>query len=111
MTEREGCALLKELFEAAGLAIAVDVPFAEEGLSLRLDGFDAARRVGFEYITTAAGDRVELGPGVVAALEARMERGDLYLLLVDELDAADAALLGRAADGFLARLRQLGRLP
>jgi hypothetical protein len=50
-------------------------------------------------------------PALVAELERRMDAGDLFVLLIDEREAPGADLLERAADGFLARLRTLGRLP
>jgi hypothetical protein len=104
MDEREGCALLKARFAAAGLAVAEHVRFTEDGIDVTLDGWDAARRVGYEYITTADGDRDQFTPEVVAALEARMRKGELYLLLLDERELPDADLLDRAADGFLAEI-------
>jgi len=76
-----------------------------------LDGFDAARRIGYEYLTTEAGDRAEFTPAVVAALEAKMARGELYLLLVDQRALPGAELLERAATGFLGELARRGRLP
>jgi hypothetical protein len=108
MTEREGCELLRSRFVAAGLAIAEHVRFAEGDLAVTLDGFDAARRIGYEILTSEAGDRAEFTPDVIATLEARMRREELFLLLVDE--DVTPELLGRAADGFLAELRRKGRL-
>ncbi|MCC6559038.1 MAG: hypothetical protein IT372_39445 [Polyangiaceae bacterium] len=110
MNEREGCVLLKAVFEAAGLAIEEAYPFAEGDASISLDGFDPARRVGYEYVTTEAGDRREITPEVIAALDARMERGELFVLLVDERDVPDEAALRFAAEGFLGALRARGRL-
>jgi hypothetical protein len=110
MNERDGAALLKGVFEAAGLAIEDDYPFAEGDVRVSLDGFDPARRVGYEYITTEAGDREEVTPEVVAELEARMRRGELFVLLVDERDVTDEASLRFAAEGFLAALRKQGKL-
>jgi hypothetical protein len=110
MNEADGCALLRARFEAAGLVIVEHARFSEGGVEVVLDGYDAARRVGYEYITTHAGDRAEFTPAVVAALEARMADGSLALLLVDEHELPGRELLERAADGFLAELRRLGRL-
>ena len=109
MTEQDGGALLKEAFEQAGLTIAEDYRLDEDGLSVVLDGFDAGRRVGYEFITTEAGDRAEFGPEVLARLEARIGRGELFLLLLDEREV-DEAGLRFAADRFLARLREDGVL-
>jgi hypothetical protein len=76
-----------------------------------LDGFDPVRRIGFEFITTEAGDRESFTAGVVERLEQRMAGGEVFLLLVDEAEACDEAMLSAAARGFLDRLAQLGRLP
>src|SRR4051812_19429777 len=111
MTEEEGCALLRERFCAAGLAIEDNYRFAEGEGALSIDGFDPGRRIGYEYITTAAGDRAEITPALVAALEERMSHGELYVLLVDELDAPSADVLTHAADQFLNVLRVRGMLP
>jgi len=110
MNEREGCALLKERFTAAGLSIEEHVRFAEEGLDVTLDGFDPSQRIGYEYVTTEAGDREAITPEVVAALEARMLRGEMFVLLVDERDVPDPTALRFAADGFLEILRQRGKI-
>jgi hypothetical protein len=111
MTEREGCEVLRRRFQAAGLRVVDNHRLDEPGLAIDLDGFDPERRIGYEYITTAAGDRAGLTPALVAELERRMETGDLFVLLIDERDVPGADLLERAADGFLAQLRTLGRLP
>lgn len=111
MREFEGCAVLKRCFEAAGLHIEENVPLAgPEGL-VHLDGYDAARRIGYEFITWEAADREELTPEVVAGLEGRVRAGDLHLFLIDESDVSDPAALARAAESFLAVLRQRGILP
>ncbi len=102
MTEEAGCALLKSRFEAAGYAIAQRYLFDEEGVRVELDGFDPGARVGYEYLTAEAGDQFELTAEVVASLEARMAKSELFLLLIDEADAPSEQLLGMAADHFLA---------
>ena len=110
MNEREGTELLHRLFAARGLEIQRDVPFDELGVSVNLDGYDPARRIGYELITTEAGDRESFTPEVVERLEQRMAKGELYLLLVDEADSSEEALT-HAAAGFLDRLAEIGRLP
>jgi hypothetical protein len=107
MTEKEACALLKARFEKAGFAIAENVAFDEAGIRFEVDGFDADRRVGYEYLTEEAGDGWDVDGAVVSALEARRDAGELFILVVDEKDAADAAALGRAADVFLEQLAEL----
>jgi hypothetical protein len=102
MTEEAGCALLKSRFEKAGYTIAERYKLAIGGTEIELDGFDPVGRIGYEYITTEAGDRSEITPAVMAALEAAMLRDELYVLLIDEIDAPDERLLTLAADRFLA---------
>jgi hypothetical protein len=104
VSEREGSAVLAERFTAAGYRIESEYPYELLGSTIRLDGYDPAARVGFEYLTTEAGDREELSPAVIAELEARMGRGELFLLLVDEREVADVELLRFAADHFLSSL-------
>lgn len=96
MTEREGCALLKAKFEAAGYEIAENVPFDEDGVSFEIDGWDADKRVGYEYVTEEAGDGWDVDERVRKALAARK---DLHVLIVDE---TDEKTLAAAADTFLA---------
>jgi len=104
LTEAEGCAVLKRAFVARGYAIAENVAFDEEGVRCHWDGWDAAARVGYEYLTREAGDEREFPPEALAALEARMERGELYVLLVDESAISTEADLVWAAEGFLAQV-------
>lgn len=111
MTEREGCALLRGIFGAAGISIEEGFRFSEGGVDISLDGFDPARRIGYEYITTEAGDRDEVTPAIVATLEERMGRGELFVFLIDERDVGGEADLRFAAEGFLQALRLRGKLP
>jgi hypothetical protein len=110
MTEQEGRAVLRRRFEAAGVAIATDHRMNVADREIVLDGYDAARKIGYEYVTTQAGDRQELTPAVVAELERRMRAGELALLLIDEVEAIDEAVLEEIADRFLAAVRQRGML-
>ena len=57
LTESQGCAVLKESFQAAGYDIHDNFAFSEGIIRFQVDGFDPATRVGFEFITTEAGDR------------------------------------------------------
>jgi hypothetical protein len=110
LSESEGVRLLREEFVHAGLAIVEGAPFEVDGAALALDGYDPARRVGFEFVTAEAGDRKQYGPGVVEALERRMERGEVFLLLVDEWDVEGEEELRVAARRFLTVLRSRGVL-
>jgi hypothetical protein len=107
MTERDACKLLKARFEQAGYHIAENVALDEDGLAFEVDGFDAARRVGYEYITEEAGDSWDVD---ASAITARRDAG-LFVLVVDEKDAPDATKLGAAADLFLAQLPPLAKKP
>jgi hypothetical protein len=108
MTEAEGCAVLREEFSAAGFAIVERFIFDEGGVKVDLDGWDASKRVGYEYITDEAHDRDEFTPRNVAALEARMRAGELWLLLIDEHDAEAEAELRQVARAFLDHLKERG---
>lgn len=101
MTEREGCALLKRQFEKAGYSIRENVDFREGEIAFNVDGWDPEHRVGYEYVTTEAGDRAELTPPMLAALDKRIHGGELFLLLIDENDAPTADLIEFAAVRFL----------
>ena len=102
--------MLKRRFTAAGLAIQEHYDLREGAVTFHVDGFDPQRRIGYEYITTAAGDREEITPELVAALEERMGRGELFILLVDEAESPGEETLIRAADHFLMVLRMRGHL-
>ena len=102
MEERSACAQLKRRFEAAGFHIKENQRFDEDGLWFEIDGFDAARRVGYEYVTKEAGDCWDVDGDVIAKLAERRKRGELHVLVVDEADAPDAASLDRWLSASLA---------
>ncbi|MDB4942552.1 MAG: hypothetical protein JWP97_2086 [Labilithrix sp.] len=104
MTEAEGCALLLAKFTEAGYAVVADFHFAEGDLEVDLDGWDEKARVGYEYITREAGDHRQFDAATLERFEARMARGELHVLLVDETDAVTKEALEAAAIGFLAEL-------
>src|SRR5262249_25892407 len=112
VTEAEGCALLQARFTAAGFRIAENFHFHEGDIEVDLDGWDAEARVGYEYITREAGDDRQFDPATLERFEARMERGELYVLLIDERDAVTKDVLESAAEGFLAEVAaQRGKTP
>lgn len=101
LSEAEGCELLHAVFRARGYPTQADVAFAEEGVEFDADGWDPGARVGFEYLSSEAGDHHDLTPGEVARLGERMDRGELFILIIDESEVADAATLRFAAEHFL----------
>jgi hypothetical protein len=98
--------MLKAKFEAAGFHITENVSFDEGGVCFEIDGFDAGARVGYEYVTAEAGDGWDVDDSVKAALEARRKKGELFILVVDEAAAPDAAALAKVTEAFLAGLGQ-----
>ncbi|MDB4956362.1 MAG: hypothetical protein JWO36_3931 [Myxococcales bacterium] len=111
MEERKACALLKHRFEAAGFFIEENQPFDEGGVRFDIDGYDSKLRVGYEYVTREAGDDWDVDGTVIAALEDRMKKGELYVLVIDETKAPDEKSLSKAADAFIAELEARGVVP
>lgn len=101
LSESEGCAVLRRVFSSRGYAIAEHAPFAEAGVACSLDGWDAAARVGYEYLTHQDADHLDFPPAVIAELEARMEAGELYVFLIDQVGEISADDLATAAGAFL----------
>ena len=91
--------MLSEAFVAHGYAIVRDAPFDEDGVAFVVDGWDAAARVGFEYRTHT--DKADLSDAEIGRLGARMERGELYLFIVDDDRVPDADTLAQHAGLFL----------
>jgi hypothetical protein len=104
MEERSACTLLRARFQAAGFQIAENVWFEGAGVRFEIDGYDAARRVGYEYITDEAGDTWDVDDAVIGTLAAARARGEYFVLVIAEADAPDPAALGSKADAFLAAL-------
>jgi hypothetical protein len=99
--EDEGCEVLGAVFRERGYACARAVEFAEGGVVFNADGWDPVARVGFEYLTSGAGDRKDLTSAELEELAARMERGELFVLLIDESEVDGAETLRWAAHRFL----------
>lgn len=107
-SEESGRRRLKECFSKAGYAIVEDHRFVERGLDVVVDGFDPVRRVGYEFVTSEAGDRERFPPQVLAEIETRMQAGEFYLLVVDEIDTHREDCLAEAASAFLDEVRRRG---
>ncbi|HLV64505.1 MAG TPA: hypothetical protein VKY73_01775 [Polyangiaceae bacterium] len=101
VSERDGCDALARVFEERGYALARDVPLELEDVQFTADGWDGSARVGFEYLTHAAGDHLDLTEAELARLGAMMERGEISLLLVDEHEVDTVEDLTWAAHRFL----------
>lgn len=101
LTEQEGCDVLARVFAARGLHIERDVFFEENGVSFTVDGWDRHARVGFEYLTREQNDHDDLTADEMGRLAMRMERGELYVFVVDESDVSSAQELEDAAAKFL----------
>ena len=101
LTESQGCAVLKESFQAAGYDIHDNFAFSEGIIRFHIDGFDPATRVGFEFITTEAGDRGELSSEMLTQIEQQIAQGTLFILLVDEYEVESEAELRMHAERFL----------
>jgi len=101
LTESQGCTVLKESFQAAGYDIFDNYPFADGAIRFGVDGFDPQARVGFEFITTEAGDRSELTSEMIAQIERQNSQGALFILLVDEYEVESEAELRLHAERFL----------
>lgn len=101
MTEAEGCELLHRVFATRGYQIARDVQVTFEGVSFFADGWDSAKRVGFEYLTHEAGDHADLDAGERQRLEMLLEAGKVSVFIIDETEVDEPGTLEWAAHRFL----------
>jgi hypothetical protein len=101
INEQEGCDILERVFRARGYDVARNVLFAEGSVEFHADGWDAKKRVGFEYLTSEAADHDDLTSDEYAALSAQMLAGALHFFIVDEVEVEDEAELVQAATKFL----------
>jgi hypothetical protein len=106
--EEHGRRVLCQLFSEAGFEIEEDHPLAIAETVVSLDGYDPVRRVGYEYIVTAEGDRREFHEGVLDALSRLNEQGLAHIFLVDERWVPDEESLVLACREYLQEL-SLGR--
>jgi hypothetical protein len=101
LSEAAGCALLARLFRKRGYTIRRNVTFREYGVSFHIDGWDAAARVGFEFLSSEREDHNDLTLREFERLKDAEARGELFLFIVDEVEPLSATALGDAADSFL----------
>lgn len=101
LSEAQGCAVLRRVFERRGYTIEENVSFSEENVVFNADGWDAVRRVGYEFLTDEAEDHLDLPPQRLAQLEAWTAQGHLHFFLVDEKQVESEDDLAWAAQRFL----------
>jgi len=101
LSETEGCDLLARLFRARGYAIARNLLFREYGVEFHVDGWDAKKRVGFEFLSSEDDDHDDLSLSEYQALGTAQQRGELALFIIDEVEPLSAADLALQANDFL----------
>jgi hypothetical protein len=101
LSETEGCDLLARLFRARGYAIARNLLFREYGVEFHVDGWDAKKRVGFEFLTSEDDDHDDLDLPEYQTLAAAQQRGELALFIIDEVEPLSASDLALQANEFL----------
>jgi hypothetical protein len=101
LSETEGCDLLSRLFRARGYAIARNLLFREYGVEFHIDGWDAKKRVGFEFLSSEDDDHDDLDLSEYQTLSAAQQRGELALFIIDEVEPLSAADLALQANDFL----------
>jgi hypothetical protein len=101
LTEARGCRILTEVFSKRGYPIEADVDFDEAGISFVIDGWCAASRIGFEYRTHAAADKVDLDDDEIRRLGEAMEKGRFFIFVIDEDDVGSPDDLALYANAFI----------
>jgi hypothetical protein len=101
LSETAACGLLARLFRARGYTIARNVMFREYGVSFHVDGWDAAKRVGFEFLTSEDDDHDDLTLSEYQTLMVAQQRGELAIFVIDEVEPLSAADLAETVNAFL----------
>jgi hypothetical protein len=101
LTEEQGCAVLRRVFQTRGYQIQTNFPFHAGNVAFHVDGWDPAYRVGYEFITKGAGDHEDLPPEAMAQLSEWMTEGRLALFMIDQADVHSETDLEWAANRFL----------
>jgi hypothetical protein len=101
LREDQGCQILAGVFAARGYPVERDVPFSEGTVSFEIDGFNAQHRVGFEFRTDESGDKEDLSDDELLELARRMEAGELFIFVIDDISVDSEADLAQYAHGFL----------
>ena len=108
LLEEEGCRILADVFAKRGFPVVRDIPFVEAGVSFDIDGWNAERRVGFEYRTSEAGDKDDLTLDELGLLAERMEAGELFIFVIDDTSIESADDLRAYAEAFLDEVERRG---
>jgi len=101
LSETKACDLLARLFRARGYTIVRNIEFREYGVSFHIDGWDAKARVGFEFLSSEDEDHDDLTLREYQTLMAAQQRGELALMILDEVEPLSVADLKVMADEFL----------
>lgn len=101
LSETKACELLARLFRARGYAVTRNIMFREYGVTFHIDGWDAKKRIGFEFLTSEDDDHDDLSLEEYKTLMAAQQRGELSLLIMDEVEPLSEADLTATAHEFL----------
>jgi len=111
LSETTACDLLARLFKKRGYAIMRNLVFREYGVSFHIDGWDARKRVGFEFLTSEDDDHDDLSLAEYQTLMAAQQRGELALFILDEVEPLSAADLTETANAFLDEVEAAASTP
>lgn len=88
-----------------GYQLTHDYAFSHEDLLVTLDGFDAERKVGFQYVSHADADVVtDVDHSVEDKLRDLSVRGNVHILVIHDHDATTADIVLERVESFLATL-------
>lgn len=111
LSETKACDLLSRVFKKRGYAVARNVAFREYGVTFHIDGWDAAKRVGFEFLTSEDDDHDDLTLAEYQTLMDAQHRGELALFIIDEVEPLSAADLTETANAFLDEMEAAASMP
>jgi hypothetical protein len=101
LSETTACDLLARLFKRRGYTVMRNLTFREYGVSFHIDGWDAKKRVGFEFLTSEDDDHDDLTLAEYQTLMAAQQRGELSLFILDEVEPLSLGDLTDMANDFL----------
>lgn len=101
LSETKACDLLARLFRARGYAVTRNIMFREYGVTFHIDGWDPKNRIGFEFLTSEDDDHDDLSLEEYKTLMTAQQRGELSLLIMDEVEPLSETDLTATAHEFL----------